>query len=130
MAMIKNYTIKTTLLILVVTLLAACGSDGPKFTHFKAFDERFTTVIDTSEPAKLKTLAELFYDQQIATGTQENFDFVYLIDVTTKEGSTRYRCTKTGYCQLRTEGVEMQKEIIFLENFRDLYDQANLNSAG
>lgn len=125
--MIKILKIKTTFLIVVTILLTACGSSGPSFTHFKAFDERFTTVIDTSDPDKLKTLADLFYDQQEATGTQGNLDFLYLIDITTNEGSVRYRCTKTGYCQLRTEGAEMQKVIIFLERFRELYDEANLN---
>ncbi len=122
----KDLIIKSTFLIITSFLLLACGNGNPKLTHFKAFDERFTTVIDTSEPEKLKTLSELFYDHQVATGTQENFDFVYLIDVTTKDGSVRYRCTKTGYCQLRTEGAEMQREIIFLERFRELYDEANL----
>ena len=108
-------------------ILTACGSDAPQFTHFKAFDERFTTVIDTSEAEKLKKLAELFYDQQPATGTQADLDFQYLIDITTQEGSARYRCTKTGYCQLRTEGVKMQKEIFYLERHRELYEEAKLN---
>ncbi len=127
MAMKKNNIIKSTLFIALAILLVGCGGGHPKLTHFKAFDERFTTVIDTTDAAKLKVLADLFYDQQIVTGTQSNFDFVYLIDLTTKTDSVRYRCTKTGYCQLRTEGVEMQKEIIFLERFRELYTESNLN---
>lgn len=122
-----NNKIKLTSILTLIMLLSACGSGHPKLTHFKAFDERFTTVIDTSDPAMLKNLGDMFYDQVEATGAQGNLDFVYLIDVSTAAGSERYRCTKTGYCQLRTEGAEMQREIVYLERYRELYDLSNLN---
>jgi hypothetical protein len=122
-----NQITKLTLTASLAVLLTACGGSHPKLTHFKAFDERFTTVIDTSDPGVLKNLGDMFYDQVEATGTQADLDFVYLIDVTTAAGSERYRCTKTGYCQLRTEGAEMQREIVYLERYRELYDLSNLN---
>ncbi|MFC3195387.1 hypothetical protein ACFODZ_14125 [Marinicella sediminis] len=123
----NNNNTKLTITAILFLVLSACGGSHPKLTHFKAFDERFTTVIDTSDPATLKDLGDMFFDQVEATGTQADFDFVYLIDVSTAAGSERYRCTKTGYCQLRTEGAEMQREIVYLERYRELYDLSNLN---
>ena len=120
---------KLTTIIIVCLLFTSCGKNHPKLTHFKAFDERFTTVIDTSDSAKLKTLGDLFFDQQEANDAEGNLDFLYLIDITTKDGSSRYRCTQTGYCQLRTEGTVMQKNIVFLEQYRELYKQANLTDS-
>lgn len=112
---------------MILMMLTACGNNHPKLTHFKAFDERFTTVIDTKEADKLKLLGELFYDRQEADDAEGNLDFVYLLDVTSSAGSERWRCTKTGYCQERVDGSTPQREIYFLERYRELYDEANLN---
>ncbi|MCB1583100.1 MAG: hypothetical protein R3E90_09140 [Marinicella sp.] len=120
--------IKKTLILLFTTLLlSACGNNHPKLTSYKAFDERFTTVIDTQDPLELEKIGDLFYDRQEATGVEANLDFVYLIDVTTAEGSHRWRCTKTGYCQERTEGAAPNREIWFLEQYRELYTLSKLN---
>ena len=86
---------KFPILLFITLLLSACGNNHPKLTSYKAFDERFTTVIDTQNPDELKILGDLFYDRQEATGVEANLDFVYLIDVTTAESSQRWRCTKT-----------------------------------
>ncbi len=122
-----NNQIKTTLFIVACLSLNACGNDYPKLTQFKAFDERFTTVLDTSEPDKLATLSELFFDRQEASGVQADLSFDYLFDVTTAEGSERWRCTKTGYCQQRLEGAAPHREIYYVERHKELYDHANLN---
>lgn len=108
-------------------MLNACGSDHPTLTHFKAFDERFTTVIDTSDATTLTTISELFYDRQEVTGAEGNLDFQYLFDITHAGGSERWRCTKTGYCQQRLEGAEPNREIFYVERYKELYGIAKLN---
>lgn len=123
----KKQITQSTILITALFLLSACGADHPKLTSYKAFDERFTTVIDTQNPEELKKLGDLFFNQQEATGVEANLDFVYLIDVTTAESSSRWRCTKTGYCQERTEGAAPNREIWFLEQYRELYALSKLN---
>ncbi len=72
----KWYTV-----ILSCMLLSACGNDYPKLTHFKAFDERFNTVIDTKDAAQLATLSELFFDRRESNDVTANLDFQYLIDM-------------------------------------------------
>ncbi len=119
--------IKNPFLLFSIFLLSACGNDHPVLTSYKAFDERFTTVIDTKDAAQLKELGDLFYNRQEATGVEGNLDFVYLIDISTANDSQRWRCTKTGYCQERVEGAAPNREIWFLEQYRELYDRSNLN---
>jgi hypothetical protein len=119
--------IKSTILLTSFLLLSACGGDHPKLTSYKAFDERFTTVIDTQDPDQLAELGDLFYDMQEVSGVEANLDFVYLIDVTTNEGSSRWQCTKTGYCRERKEGAAPNREIWFLEQYRELYELSKLN---
>jgi len=119
----------TQFLLLTSTflVLTGCGEDHPKLTNYKAFDERFTTVIDTSDADLLQTLGDLFFDRELATGVEGNLDFVYLIDITMASGSERWRCTKTGYCQQRVQGAAPHREIYFLERHRELYDLSKLN---
>lgn len=108
-------------------LLTSCGSDYPKLTQFKAFDERFNTVIDTKDPKQLATLSELFFDRRQTDDVTANLDFQYLFDVTTAQGSERWRCSKNGYCQARTEGAEAQTEIFYVERYKELYQISKLN---
>ncbi len=122
----ENKKIKLTLISLVM-LLSACGNDTPILTQFKAFDERFTTVIDTKDADQLAKLSELFFDRQEATNAEGNLDFIYLIDVTTAAGSERWGCTKTGYCRQRVEGAAPNRTIFYLERHRELYEIAKLD---
>jgi hypothetical protein len=119
--------LKWMILISSMLMLSACGNSHPKLTHFKAFDERFNTVIDTKDASQLKTLGDLFYDRIESNDVTANLDFQYLFDVTTKEGAERWRCTKNGYCQLRTEGAQPQRDIFYLERYKELYDMSRLN---
>jgi len=118
---------KNLVILASILLLTACGNDHPQLTQFKAFDERFTTVIDTKDPENLKVLGELFYDRQEASGAEGDLDFSYLFDITTAAGSERWRCTQTGYCQLRVEGAAPNREIFYLERHRELFERSNLN---
>jgi len=123
----KNKTVQLTPIIFILFLLSACGNDYPTLTHFKAFDERFTTVIDTSDTDELATLSALFYNREEISDAEGDLDFVYLFDTTTADGSQRWRCTKTGYCQERVEGAAPNRHIFFLEQYRELYERSNLN---
>ena len=129
----KNYnkTIfkKYQLLILISAtfLLSSCGNDYPKLTQFKAFDERFNTVIDTKDSAELKEFSELFFSRTEADDALDDLNFNYLIDITTTEGSQRWRCSENGYCQERKQGATPHREIFFLERYKELYTKANLN---
>lgn len=108
-------------------MLFACGSDHPTLTHFKAFDERFTTVIDTSDASTLTALGDLFYNRQEVTGAEGDLEFLYLIDITHAGGSERWRCTKKGYCQQRLEGTEPNRKMFYVERYKELFDLAKLN---
>lgn len=119
--------IQITLSSLTLSLLTACGSDHPQLTSYKAFDERYTTVIDTQNPDQLKALGDLFYNRQEAADAEGDLNFVYLIEISTAEVSQRWRCTKTGYCQERMEGAVPNREIWFLEQYRELYQLSKLN---
>ena len=122
--------IKITQFLLLISgflVLSGCGEDHPKLTHYKAFDERFTTVIDTADPELLQNIGDLFFTRELATGVEGNLDFVYLIDITLASGSERWRCTRTGYCQLRVQGAAPQRDIYFLERHRELYNLSKLN---
>ncbi len=127
----KGYDMKNTMKVLssivVILLLSGCGKDFPELTHFKAFDEKFTTVLDTTDPEQLKLLSALFFDRQEANDVQADLSFDYLFDVTTAAGSERWRCTKRGYCQQRVQGAEPLREIYYVERYKELYETANLD---
>ncbi len=120
----KNSTLP---LLTAFLFLGACGNDYPKLTHFKAFDERFTTVLDTKDPDQLKLISEMFFDRQEANDVQADLSFDYLFDLTTAAGSERWRCTKTGYCQQRTQGAEPLREIYYVERYKELYEISKLD---
>ena len=67
----KNLT--TLTLVAATLLLSACGESHPELTHFKAFDERFTTVLDTEDPEQLKEIAAMFYNRQDVDDVQADF---------------------------------------------------------
>ncbi|KAA3641537.1 MAG: hypothetical protein DWP95_06635 [Proteobacteria bacterium] len=111
----------------VLTLLfimSGCGPSQPKLTHFAAINERFQTVFESEDKNQLKTISQLFHDRHEANNAAAKFQ--YLLDITTKEGSERWRCSPNGYCQRRTTGTEMQVKIYRLERYRELYDLINL----
>jgi hypothetical protein len=116
---------KSILIILLINLfLFGCGQNQPNLTHFAAINERFQTVYETKDSDQLKTINNLFHDRHEAN--QAAAEFEYLLDLTTKEGTERWRCSPNGYCQRRTTGTEMQVNIYRLERYRDLYDLINL----
>ncbi len=117
----KSVGIITTLLT-----LSAC-SDHPQLTQFKAFDERFNTVIDTTDADKLSTLSELFYDRRQTDDLTADLGFKYLFDITTSEGTERWSCTTNGYCKERVEGFVSSIEIFYLERYKELYALSNLD---
>ncbi|MCX7555124.1 hypothetical protein OS175_14700 [Marinicella sp. S1101] len=123
----KRKPFKIAALLLIISLLSACGSDYPKLTHFKAFDERFTTVIDTKNPDELKEFSAMFFERTEADDALADLSFDYLFDITTAAGSERWRCTKNGYCQQRTQGAVSQLDIYYVERYKELYEKANLN---
>jgi len=118
---------KTIFITLILTiLLAGCGQSYPKLSHFAAINERFQTVFETKNPDQLKTINQLFHDRHEANAAAAGFQ--YLLDLTTKEGAERWRCSANGYCQRRTTGTEMQVTIYRLERYRELYDLINLTA--
>ncbi len=113
---------------MTVTLLMLSGCDErQKIIQFKAFDERFNTVIDTTDAKKLSTFSELFYDRRQAENLTADLGFKYLFDVTTSEGTERWSCTTNGYCKERVEGFVSTIEIFYLERYKELYALANLD---
>lgn len=110
----------------LLLILSACGNDYPKLTQFKAFDQRFNTVIDTTDKDELVEFSALFFNRSEADNALADLSFDYLFDLTTAEGSERWRCTKNGYCQKRTSGAEMQMDIYYVERYKELYKKANL----
>lgn len=114
-------------LLVLLLLLTACGNEYPKLTQFKAFDERFNTVIDTKDADQLSILSELFFDRREANDVTANLDFQYLFDVTTAQGSERWRCSENGYCQRRVQGAEAQTDIYYVERYKELYQISKLN---
>jgi hypothetical protein len=121
---------KLTSFTLVATtlLLSACGNDYPKLTHFKAFDERFTTVLDTEDPEQLKEISAMFYNRQDVDDVQADLSFDYLFDLTLASGDQeRWRCTQSGYCQQRVQGAAPQRDIFYVERYKELYELSNLN---
>jgi|SRR5690554_3968441 len=117
--------LKSIFSILMLTLLlTGCGQNYPKLTHFAAINERFQTVFETKDPDQLKTINSLFHERHQANEAAAGFQ--YLLDLTTKEGTQRWRCSANGYCQRRTAGTEMQVDIYRLERYRELYDMINL----
>ncbi|VAW47412.1 hypothetical protein MNBD_GAMMA02-1413 [hydrothermal vent metagenome] len=121
------YLMKWTVIITAMLQLSACGNNYPKLTQFKAFDERFTTVLDTQDPEKLKLLSELFFNRQQTDDVQAALSFDYLFDLTTSAGSERWRCTPNGYCQQRKEGAEPFREIFYVERYKELYRVTNID---
>ncbi len=113
--------------IAIMLQLTACGNDYPKLTHFKAFDERFNTVIDTTDASQLSTLSELFYDRRQTDDVTADLGFKYLFDVTSAEGSQRWSCTTNGYCKERVEGFVHLTEIYYLERYKELYALSGLD---
>ncbi len=111
----------------IIFLLSACGNDHPKLIQFKAFDDKFNTVIDTKDPEKLETISALFHDRKLVEGVAA--DFKYLMDFTTAEGTERWRCSPNGYCFLRKKELTtaLQKEIYKIERYRELYRESKLN---
>ncbi len=118
--------LKLSCLLSVLLLITSCGKGHPSFTHFKAFDQHFTTVLDTKDAEQLALLSELFYDRQPANDVQADLSFDYLFDVSHSGGSERWRCTKNGYCQQRLEGAEAQTEMFYVERYKELYQVAKL----
>lgn len=112
--------------ILMVSLITGCGNKTQKLTHFSAINERFETVFETQDTQQLKTINALFHDRHEANNAAAGFQ--YLLDLTTKEGTERWRCSANGYCQRRTTGTEMQVNIYRLERYRELYDMINLTA--
>ncbi len=125
----RSPLLKWVALSALMLLLSACGNDHPKLTHFKAFDERFNIVIDTKNVDQLATISELFYNRRESNDVTASLDFQYLFDITTAKGSERWRCSKHGYCQLRVEGAEPQREIFYVERYKELYRVTNIDSA-
>lgn len=107
--------------------LSACGNSYPKLTQFKAFDERFNTTIDTQDPTELAEFSELFFDRIEADDALDSLNFNYLFDITTAEGSSRWRCSENGFCQERLQGAQPQREIFYLERYKELYEKSNFN---
>lgn len=108
---------------LLITMFG-CGQNQPKLTHFAAINERFQTVFESTDKNQLKTISTLFYDRHEANNAAAEFQ--YLLDVTSKDGTERWRCSANGYCQRRTAGTEIQVNIYRLERYRELYDLINL----
>ena len=123
----NDIQLKWLMVVITCTLLTACGNDYPKLTHYKVCDEHFNTVLDTYDADKLAALSELFYDRRLVKDVTADLDFKYLFDVTTAQGSERWRCTKNGYCQVRTEGIEAQTEIFYVERYKELFALSMLN---
>ena len=119
----QNIQAKLIILGLIVVMVS-CGKSPPKLTHFAAINERFETVFETQDPDQLKTISQLFYDRHEANNAAAEFE--YLLDLTTRDGSERWRCSPNGYCQRRTTGTEMQVTISRLARYRALYDLINL----
>jgi len=113
--------------IAAVLLLSACKKGYPTLTQFKAFDERFNTVIDTKDADKLAILSELFHDRRQTDDVTADLGFKYLFDVTTSEGAKRWSCTVNGYCKERVEGLVHLTEIFYLERYKELYTFSNLD---
>lgn len=125
--MMKNTKINLGLLLTAgYILLSGCGQEQPKITHFAAINENFQTVFETKDSGKLKTISQLFYNRYEANSAAA--DFKYLLDVTDKEGTHRWRCSANGYCQRRTTGTEMQVTIYRIEGYKELYDLINLTA--
>ncbi|MCW8869194.1 MAG: hypothetical protein OQK49_00700 [Proteobacteria bacterium] len=110
--------------ILMVSLVTGCGNSAQKLTHFAAINERFETVFETTNVDQLKTINGLFHERHEANNAAAEFQ--YLLDLTSKDGTERWRCSANGYCQRRTAGTEMQVNIYRLERYRELYDMINL----
>lgn len=119
--------LKTFFICLSVLTLSSCGDSYPKLTQFKAFDERFNTTIDTQDPTELALFSELFFDRIEADDALDSLNFNYLFDVTTAEGSSRWRCSENGFCQERVQGAQPQREIFYLERYKELYEKSNFN---
>lgn len=117
--------LKTISICLFALVLSACGSSYPKLTQFKAFDERFNTTIDTKDSTELAEFSELFFERIEADDALDDLNFIYLFDVTTAEGSSRWRCSKNGFCQERVQGAQPQTDIYYLERYKELYDKSN-----
>jgi hypothetical protein len=110
--------------VMMVSLVTGCGNSQQKLTHFAAINERFETVYETKDVNQLKTINDLFHNRHEANSAAAGFQ--YLLDLTTKDGTERWRCSANGYCQRRTTGTEMQVNIYRLEKYRELYDMINL----
>lgn len=111
----------------ILLLLTACGNNHPELTHLKVFDERFSTVLDTKDSTKLSQFSELFHDRTKVTNVQGDLNFVYLFDVTTSSDSERWRCTKSGFCRLQLEGATPNREILYIERYKELFQMSNLD---
>ncbi|MCX7545519.1 hypothetical protein [Marinicella gelatinilytica] len=123
-----KYThLKANLLILTLCIMVSgCGKNQPKLTHFAAINERFQTVYESDDKNQLKTISQLFYDRYEANDVAAEFQ--YLLDVSTKDGTERWRCSADGYCQRRTIGTEILVKIYRLERYRELYELVNLTA--
>ena len=123
-----KYTyLKSSLLVFtLLIIMVGCGASQPKLTHFAAINERFQTVYESDNKDQLKTISTLFHDQHEANNAAAEFQ--YLLDVTTKDGTQRWRCSANGYCQKLNTGTEMQINIYRLERYRELYELVNLTA--
>lgn len=112
---------------MITLILAACGNNHPELTHLKVFDERFSTVLDSNDTTKLSQFSELFHDRKKVTNVQGDLNFVYLFDLTTPSDSERWRCTKSGFCRLQLEGATPNREIFYIERYKELFQMSNLD---
>ena len=88
-------SIKTIIITLAFILVSSCGVDGnPKISHVVVKNDSQGIILDSKDSTLLNDFTKVFYDKD--EHPEGGPAFMYLIDITTTEGTVRWQYNPNG----------------------------------